>query len=231
MLHDDAKAAGFGRRVLRAYTEPAFAVVSKGELDLAVFEALLEAEALPLRADGSVHVFDAAALLRVTPARIRSLALRAGLRASAATLAARLRQQLVTARLRRAGDRVEIAVPDDALREFLRSRLQALNETPDFRTNRELLLIAPEAFAGLLEQLLPADQAKAAQAGLRRAGFAGNSLGEVLRGAILRLAAHVAGAAGEQAAGAAVELGIGFLRPLFERSQEEIANAWTTLRV
>ncbi|MCW3476408.1 hypothetical protein [Limobrevibacterium gyesilva] len=214
-------------QLITRYCDPAFGALPKREIDLLFFGALVDAGLVGPK----TTQYDTARLLRVTPARIRSLAFQAGLRdphATADTLRRRLAEALTTVQYAKEEMLVVFGIEDPLLQADLVARLKALEVTPDFSFNRELVRIPKSMFGDLLDALLDEQKKQQVVKGLVRAGFPDGSFREVVKGALGKLAEKVADEAGKQAAKEIVDAASPAIRSLLGQGVEAVGRAWKT---
>ncbi len=226
-LTDDQRAR-FARGFLDRYLTPAFGSLTKSELDLLVFSLLHEVGYFR----PSDSQYDIARRLRLTPTRVRSLTMQMQLRDTSQTetsLVARLVDCLSTARFVKDGAMISFGVEDPLLSADIAARLKSLGAITDSSFNREIVKIPRDAFADLVGTLLPPDRRETVRKALIQAGVPDGSWKGVLRGALAKAAAKLAGTAGEEAVKEVQDLAGPAIKDLFAAVAKQITSRWRIL--
>jgi len=224
----DEQRARFARGFLDRYLTPAFGSLTKSELDLLVFSLLHEIGYLR----PSDSQYEIARRLRATPARVRSLTMQMQLRDTSqtdASLVTRLVDRLSSARFVKDGAMISFGVEDPLLAADLAARLKSLGAFTDSSFNREIVKVPRDAFADLVNSLLPPDRREIVRKALVQAGVPDGSWKGVLRGALAKAAEKVAGAAGEEATKELQDLAGPAIRDLFASVAKQITARWKSL--
>lgn len=203
----DVRFARFGRAAHKSLTvDSPFGSLSKGELELALFSALVEADLV----DPDDRPFRLAKTLRCTPARASSLVFNYRLRtlssdpAEAGLLSAiRVVEDSEAAKQ----NRVILNVEDRFWREVLIDELKNHDVFTDGSFNRERLVLSAKSFVSACEKAFGEEGARIAVA-VKQATKDGKkrSTGEVIQGLISGAMGGAAKTAGSAAARPTIEL-------------------------
>ncbi|WP_224278509.1 hypothetical protein [Nocardioides lacusdianchii] len=202
----DARFARFGRMVHRSLTVDApFGSLSKGELELAVFSALVGAELV----DSDDRPFRLAKALRCTPTRASSLVFNYRLRtlSSDPAKAGLLRAiRVVEDNEAAKHNQVILNVEDRFWREVLIDELKNHDVFTDSSFNRERLVLSAKSFVSACEKVF-GDEGEKIAAAVRRATKDGKKRqpGEVIQSLVTGALGGAAKAAGSAAARPTIE--------------------------
>jgi hypothetical protein len=217
-------AAGFATRFLAQYLAPAFGARSKSEIDLLVFDGLIQAGIL----DPGAPIYETARALNITPARVRNLLFNWQLRSTSA--AADLRGALIAAlqqtRFAKDGTLMSFGIESPLLREEIRARLRRRGVFADASFSQELVRLPVDAFVEFLDDLVDTDTKKALQTILvKDKQLPDRSFRAVATGVLMKLGGKVAGKAGEELAGdLAKGVGEAVFKPAIERATEFLTS-------
>lgn len=223
LKHPDV-AAGFGSCFLAQYLSPAFGARSKSEIDLLVFDCLVQSGAIDPRAP----LYETARMLNITPARVRTLLFNWQLRSTSA--AADLHNDLLLAlqqtRFVKDGTLMSFGIESPLLREEVRARLRRRGVFADASFSQELVRLPVDAFVEFLDDLVDEDTKKALKAILvRDEQLPDRSFKAIATGVLSRIGEEVAGKVGEELAGDLVEgVGEAVFKPAVERAAGFLAS-------
>lgn len=196
-------------QLLQQYLTPAFGVLPKAEVELAMLEALQQLGLI----SADPGLYELVSQLRVTRAKARNLLYARELRHSSATeLDAKLKQLLRSPQLLKNGELFALEVENPLLADHLKARLQQLGHASDGSFSPSLVTLKLDAMAALLASCLSADEQEKLRKALVKAGAPDTSLRGLLTGALKSLGGKLASKAGE----AVVEQASDYLGPLLD---------------
>lgn len=196
-------------RLLKQYLTPAFGVLPRGEVELAMLEALGQLGAI----SADPGIYELVSNLRVTRPKARNLIYARELRrASASDLDARLKLLLRAPLLLQRGELFALEVENPLLADHVKARLQQLGHASDGSFSPTLVTLKLDAMAALVASCLSADEQEKIRKALVKAGAPDTSFKGLLTGALKTLAGKLAAKAGE----AAVEQASDYLGPVLD---------------
>jgi hypothetical protein len=207
---------------LEKYTNPAFGVLPKREIDLLVFEILEELGYI----EQDAPIYKLVQRLRLTRAKARSLIYDRELRKyNEEELNQRLRDALKNPLIQKQGDLFKIDIENPLVEEHLRSTLRRLNHTSDASFRSGIVALSLDATADLIEDLLPEEKIAKVRESLVKAGAPKKSFKGIVKDILGKLGSKVAGQAGEAVA---EEIG-SYLEPLLEGATQKIGTVFKDL--
>lgn len=196
-------------QLLKQYLTPAFGVLPKAEVDLAMLEALQQLGLI----SADPGIYELVAKLRVTRAKARNLIYARELRRSTVPeLDAKLKLLLRRPQLLKNGELFALEVENPLLADHLKARLQALGHASDGSFSPTLVTLKLDAMAALISSCLSADEQEKLRRALVKAGAPDTSFRGLLTGVLKTLGGKLAAKAGE----AAVEQVSDYLGPLLD---------------
>ena len=196
-------------QLLKQYLTPAFGVLPRPEVELAMLEALQQLGLVSV----DPGIYELVAKLRITRAKARNLIYARELRRSSAPeLDAKLKTLLRTPLLLKNGELFALEVENPLLADHLKARLQALGHASDGSFSPTLVTLKLEAMAALLASCLSEEEQEKMRKALVKAGAPDTSLRGLLTGALKQLGGKLAAQAGE----AVVEQASDYLGPLLD---------------
>jgi hypothetical protein len=204
-------------QLLTQYLTPAFGVLPKPEIDLAMLNALQQLGLV----SAEPAIYELVAQLRVTRAKARNLIYACELRRTTAPeLDARLKQLLRAPALLKNGELFALEVENPLLSDHLKARLQQLGHASDGSFSPSLVTLKLDAMVALLASCLSADEQEKIRKALVKAGAPDTSLRGLLTSALKKLGAKLAAGAGE----AAAEQVSDYLGPLLDAAIKPAAD-------
>jgi len=196
-------------QLLKQYLTPAFGVLPKAEVELAMLEALQQLGLVS--ADPSIY--ELVAKLRITRTKARNLIYARELRRSSAPeLDAKLKRLLRTPLLQKNGELFALEVENPLLADHLKARLQQLGHASDGSFSPSLVTLKLDAMVALVASSLSADEQETMRKALVKAGAPDTSFRGLLTGALKNLGGKLASKAGE----AFVEQASDYLGPVLD---------------
>ncbi len=196
-------------QLLKHYLNPAFGVLPKAEVELAMLEALQQLGLI----GPDPGLYELVAKLRITRAKARNLIYARELRrSSTADLDAKLKLLLRAPLLLKQGELFGLEVENPLLADHLKARLQALGHASDGSFSPSLVTLKLEAMVALLASCLSPDEQEKIRKALVKAGAPDLSLRGLLGSALKQLGGKLAASAGEAAAEQAAD----YLGPLLD---------------
>lgn len=175
---DEATAAHFGRNFVERFITPAFGVLPKGEIELVVFELLVEAKAL----DPNGPIYPIARALNITPAKAKGLVFKYQLRhVTAEDTDQAVFKTLVGARFFKDGTNLAFGVESPLVRSAIAAKMKERGVFSDVSISGDILKVSPAQFAEILVSLLPEKVAKEIAAKVKKQGFNENEVKKALR--------------------------------------------------
>jgi len=208
--------------ICRGALTPAFGAVTKRELELIVFDALIQVGFL----SEPPTVYQVMQKLRVTRNRARSLIFDRDVRRhSNEQLDDLARQALKHPLLQAQGYAVALDIENPLLADHIRETLRALGHATDGSFSPSLVKLSDDAAAALVEHYIsPADRDKVLNA-LHKAGVADKSIKGAIKAMLRKGAAKLAGETGDAIAGDVGD----FLGKLFEAKAGAITTSASAL--
>ena len=196
-------------QLLKQYLTPAFGVLPKAEVELAMLEALQQLGLI----SADPGIYELVAKLRVTRAKARNLIYARELRRSTVPeLDAKLKLLLRRPQLLKNGELFALEVENPLLADHLKARLQALGHASDGSFSPTLVTLKLDAMAALISSCLSAEEQEKLRRALVKAGAPDTSFRGLLTGVLKTLGGKLAAKAGE----AAVEQASDYLGPLLD---------------
>jgi len=196
-------------QLLKQYLTPAFGVLPKGEVELAMLDALQQLGLVG--ADPSLY--ELVAKLRITRAKARNLIYARELRRSSAPeLDAKLKALLRRPLLLKSGELFALEVENPLLADHLKARLQALGHASDGSFSPSLVTLKLDAMVALVASCLSDEEQEKMRRALVKAGAPDSSFRGLLTGALKNLGGKLASKAGE----AFVEQASDYLGPVLD---------------
>lgn len=209
-------------QLLTQYLTPAFGVLPKPEIDLAMLEALQQLGVVS--ADPSIY--ELVAQLRITRAKARNLIYARELRrSSSADLDAKLKALLRSPLLLKNGELFALEIENPLLADHLKARLQSLGHASDGSFSPTLVTLKIDAMVALIASCLSKDEQEAMRKALVKAGAPDTSFRGLLTGALKSLGGKLASKAGE----AAVEQASDYLGPVLDAAIKPVVDKLSAL--
>jgi hypothetical protein len=179
-----------------------------------------------------VHLLRLAQEFMSSPARARSLPTQMESRDTSqteASLVLRIVQCFSTARFVKDGTMISFGVDDPLLSADIARRLEALGAITDWSFDREIVKVPRDAFAALVDSLLPPDRREIVRKALIQAGVPDGNWKSVLRSALAKAAEKIAGVAGEEATKEIQDLAGPAIKDLFMSVTKQVTARWRGL--
>lgn len=213
----DAQVRAVLSQLLTQYLTPAFGVLPKAEVDLAMLEALQRLGLI----GAEPSIYELVARLRVTRAKARNLIYAHELRRTSATdLDARLKALLRAPLLLRNGELFGLEVENPLLADHLKARLQQLGHASDGSFSPTLVTLKLDALVALVASFLTEAEQEQVRKALVKAGAPDGSFRALLSGALRSLAIKLASTAG----GAAFDKLSDLLGPVLDAAVKPVAT-------
>jgi hypothetical protein len=207
---------------LDKYTNPAFGVLPKREIDLLVFEILEKLNYI----EQDSPIYTLVQRLRITRSKARNLVYDRELRKyNESELNQRVREALKSPLILKDGDVFKIEIENPLVEEHLRSTLRRLNHTSDAAFRSGLVTLSLDAMAALIEDMLPPDKVEVVRQALVKAGAPDKSLKGILIGVLGKVGNKLADKAGKAAA---EEIG-DYLGPLVDGAVQKSGKVFRDL--
>lgn len=199
----DGSAAKTLITLLTGVTTPAFGALSKREMELLIFEALIDVGYI----SNEPPVYDIVQKLRVTRSKARSLLYDRSLRLhSTDRLDEMARTALSRPVFQANGGLVALDIENPLLADHLRHRLKELGHTSDGSFSPDLVKLSYAAAAELIAHYVPKDSAAKIRAELGNVlGMPDTSLKGLVKAILMKAAGRVAADSGAELAGLLTE--------------------------
>jgi hypothetical protein len=194
----------FAESVLRTLREVPFGALPKGELDLALFRALIEAGIL----DPSAPTFELARTLKITPTRVRGLLYRYRLvmQDGEDNVTDEILAALAKTRFELNARSISFGIEDPYIRDSLAAELKTRGIFADSSFNPETVRLSLDAFVGFLESALSKEQRTAILRAISKDTHVElNKFAAVVKSALAQLGKRIVGDAAEDVAGIVVD--------------------------
>lgn len=219
---DEAGAKAALKRLLGAYTAPAFGALPKREIDLLVFCEMSRLGVVP--ADASLY--DLMTGMRVSRAKASQLLFEREVRSrTPADLDVAVTNALGRVRFEKSGDIFSIEIEDPLLHAHLKERLRRLGHASDTSFNPSLVRMGLDAARDLIVDVMPEDRRKAVRKALIDAGAPDDSVKGVVGRALKAIGSKVGSGATDMATEAAKDQ----VKLLLAGAAPAIVTTFTTL--
>jgi hypothetical protein len=204
--------------ICRGALTPAFGAVTKRELELIVFDALIQVGFL----SEPPTVYEVMQKLRVTRGRARSLIFDRDVRRHTSDQLDKLATQALKQPLLQAqGYAVALDIENPLLADHIRETLRSLGHATDGSFSPSLVKLGDDAAGALVEHYVPANERDNVLKALHKAGVKDKSIKGAVKAILRKGAAKIAGDTGDAIAG---DIG-DFLAAIFESNAGDITNA------
>lgn len=145
-------------KFLRGYSQPAFGVLPKAEVDQLVLQLLIDVGALS-EPGAALSIYALAQRLKVTTSRARSLVYARELRRlDNRDMGKELKRVLQKPEIVKDGDYFTLAISSPVMRDFIKDRIRGLGLVYDSTFNQENIRLSPLGYATLITSELSPEE-------------------------------------------------------------------------
>lgn len=218
----DTRAKTALKRLLTTMVTPAFGALPKREIDLLVFDTLIDVGAI----SPTASTYELMTSLRITRAKANQLVFERAVRSRTATdLDAGVIAALAGARFEKAGEAFSIEIEDPLLHAHLKERLRRLGHASDTSFNAALVRMSLDAARDLVVDVMPADRLETVRKALVKAG----APEEGVKGVLGRALRAAGGKAATEAGGMATDAAKDQIKALMTGAAPTIAASFASM--